>query len=282
MSAARENSGCSIGVKRADFILRPLEMSLPIPDHKTTTSPPVGDSSGTQACAACKYRRRRCVPNCPLAPHFPADRQREFRNAHKLFGVHNLMNTLKSVQPYHHDAAMKSMIYQANVRAADPVGGCYRVVRELEQELVRARGELDCVLRQLAICRAEAQLEMHENPSLGYFGAMQGLPEMTHPHQQQHYVIADENENHLGLEFSLQGCNAIKIDAPEAEDIINPSLRSFHERQPASFESRESIESSEKEVVKGDVDSVHLEQENELKDAASLFSLTNRSERSVD
>ncbi|KAK2966407.1 hypothetical protein RJ640_003677 [Escallonia rubra] len=254
-----------------------MSLPLPIPNNKTTTSPRVGDSSGTQACAACKYRRRRCAPNCPLAPHFPADRQREFRNAHRIFGVHNLMNTLKSVQPYHHDTAMKSMIYQANVRAVDPVGGCYRVVSELEQELVRARGELDCVLHQLAICRAEAQLAMHQSPSLGYFGPMQGLSEMAHPHHQQHYVIADENENHLGLEFSLQGCGAIKIDAPEAEDI-KPFPRSFHESQPASFESRESVESSEKEVVKEDVDSLQLEQENELKDAASLFSLTNRSE----
>ncbi|KAK3014613.1 hypothetical protein RJ639_009112 [Escallonia herrerae] len=249
-------------------------MSLPSTNSKstaTTSSSRVGGSSGTQACAACKYLRRRCIPNCPLAPYFPADRQREFRNAHRLFGVHNLNNTLKSVQPYHHETAMKSMIYQANVRAADPVGGCYRLVCELERELVRARGELDCVLRQLAICRAQAQLEMQESPSLGYFGPVQGLP---HPDHQQHYV---ENENNLGLGFNSQGFGANTMDAAEADDV-KPFLASFDERQPASFESKESIESSEKEVVKEDLDSIQLEQENELKDAASLFSLTNRSE----
>ncbi|KAK2966406.1 hypothetical protein RJ640_003676 [Escallonia rubra] len=255
-------------------------MSLPIPNDKstaTTSSSRVGGSSGAQACAACKYLRRRCTPNCPLAPYFPADRPVDFRNVRRLFGVNNLNNTLKSVHPYYHEAAMKSMIYEAKARAIDPVGGCYRMVGDLELELVRVRGELDCVRRQLAIYRAQAQLQMQEIPSLGYFGPMQGLPEMPHPDLQQHYVVAHENENNLGLGFSSQGFLATTMDAPEADDV-KPFLASLDERQPALFEYKKSIESSEKKVEKEDVDSIQLEQENELKDAASLFSLTNRSE----
>ncbi|KAK3026880.1 hypothetical protein RJ639_042007 [Escallonia herrerae] len=256
-------------------------MSLPFPNNKSTataTSARVGGSSGTQACAACRYQRRRCMPDCPLAPYFPADRQSDFRNAHRLFGMQNFNSTLRSVHPYYHDAAMKCMIYEANVRATDPVGGCYRMVRDLERELAAARGELDFVRGQISIFRAQPQLEMQESPSLGYFGPMQGLPEMPHPDHQQHYVAAQENENNLGLGFSLQlGFGATTMDAPEGNDV-QPFLASFDERQPASFESKKSIESSEKKVVKEDDDSIQLEQENELKDAASLFSLTNRSE----
>ncbi|KAL2529561.1 LOB domain-containing protein [Forsythia ovata] len=52
---------------------------------------------------------------------------------------------------------MKSMIYQANVRAIHPVGGCCHVIRELEGYINFYKEELDFVRRQIATLQDEIQ-----------------------------------------------------------------------------------------------------------------------------
>ncbi|GAB4842535.1 hypothetical protein Ancab_012509 [Ancistrocladus abbreviatus] len=112
-------------------------------------------SNGTQACAACKYQRRKCVPDCILAPYFPHDRQRQFLNAHKLFGVSNITKIIRNLNPPDKDIAMRTIIYQSDVRAKDPVGGCYRIICDLHHQIEYYKAELDLILHQLAICRAQ-------------------------------------------------------------------------------------------------------------------------------
>ncbi|KAJ4717881.1 putative LOB domain-containing protein [Melia azedarach] len=128
--------------------------------------PRIGSSNGattTQACAACKYQRRKCAPDCILAPYFPHDRQRQFLNAHKLFGVSNITKIIKTLDPPEKDEAMRTIIFQSDVRASDPVGGCYRIIRELQRQIEYNKAELELVLHQLAICRAQTQ-QQPQNP----------------------------------------------------------------------------------------------------------------------
>ncbi|KAI3684174.1 hypothetical protein L6452_33394 [Arctium lappa] len=131
----------------------------------TTTTPTRSNSSTittarsnstTQACAACRYQRRKCAPDCILAPYFPHDRQRQFQNAHKLFGVSSITKIIRDLDPQQKDEAMRTIIYQSDVRAQDPVGGCYRIIRELQRQIEFSCAELEIVLHQLAICRAHA------------------------------------------------------------------------------------------------------------------------------
>lgn len=59
------------------------------------------------------------------------------------------------------------MVVQANIRANDPVGGCYRIICELERQIEQSKAEFVMVLRQLVVYRA-AQAERAskmENPS---------------------------------------------------------------------------------------------------------------------
>ncbi|EPS69290.1 hypothetical protein M569_05476, partial [Genlisea aurea] len=128
----------------------------PPPNSKNHHRGSSSSSSTTQACAACKYQRRKCVSDCILAPYFPHDSQRQFLNAHRLFGVSNIIKIVRHLNPPAKDHAMRTIIYQSDVRAADPVGGCYRIVRELEHRIALAKAELDIVLHQLALCRAAA------------------------------------------------------------------------------------------------------------------------------
>jgi len=137
-------------------------------------------SSTTQACAACKYQRRKCAPDCILAPYFPHDRQRQFLNAHKLFGVSNITKIIKVVSPHDKDQAMRTIIYQSDMRATDPVGGCYRYILDLQAQIEYCRAELELVLQQLAVFRAQAQ---HQNQQHQY------------QHQQQHGLYAPNNVN---------------------------------------------------------------------------------------
>lgn len=113
-------------------------------------------SGAGQACAACKYQRRKCAPDCVLAPYFPHDRQRQFLNAHKLFGVSNITKIIRHLDQPFKDEAMRTIIFQSDVRANDPVGGCYRIIRDLQRHIDYCKAELDIVLHQLAYCRAQA------------------------------------------------------------------------------------------------------------------------------
>jgi hypothetical protein len=96
------------------------------------------------------------VPDCPLAPYFPADQQRRFLNAHRLFGVSNILKTLKRLRPELCADAMGTLIYQSDMRAQDPVGGCYRLILTLERQLELETAELTAVLHHLALCRQTA------------------------------------------------------------------------------------------------------------------------------
>ncbi|GER53528.1 LOB domain-containing protein [Striga asiatica] len=123
----------------------------------TTNNPnPTTTTATAQACAACKYRRRKCAPDCILAPYFPHDRQPQFLNAHRLYGVSNIVKIVRQLGPADRDAAMWTIAFESDARAADPAGGLYRVVRDLERRIVLARAELEAVLRHLAACRAAA------------------------------------------------------------------------------------------------------------------------------
>ncbi|KAK4269246.1 hypothetical protein QN277_022431 [Acacia crassicarpa] len=111
-----------------------------------------------KACAACKYRRRKCAPDCILAPYFPHDRHSQFLNAHKLFGVRNITKIIEKLDPYPKDEAMRSIIFQSDMRANDPVGGC--CIQELVAQIEYHRAELDLVLQQLAVFRP------HQSPNI--------------------------------------------------------------------------------------------------------------------
>ncbi|CAN6195701.1 unnamed protein product [Urochloa humidicola] len=115
-----------------------------------------GQQSQSQACAACKYQRRKCNPDCPLAPYFPADQQRRFLNAHRLFGVSKIQKTMRRIDPERVPDAMRTLVFQSDARAADPVGGCVTIIENLQKQITRTEHELAYVRNQIAIYRQAA------------------------------------------------------------------------------------------------------------------------------
>ncbi|CAI8611982.1 unnamed protein product [Vicia faba] len=139
-----------------------------------------------QACSACKYQRRKCGPTCILAPYFPHERQKQFLNAHKLFGVGKITNMLKNVAPESRDLTMSSIVYQADMRAADPVGGCYRHIQHLQSQIDYSTAELHFVLQQLAICRAAASSSSNNHHHYNDYNDHEDI--IIPPHYQPHFV----------------------------------------------------------------------------------------------
>ncbi|KAF5745500.1 LOB domain-containing protein 22-like [Tripterygium wilfordii] len=57
---------------------------------------------------------------------------------------------------------MKTIIFQSDVRANDPVGGCYRIICDLQRQIEYNKAELELVLQQLALCHAQAQVQAQQ------------------------------------------------------------------------------------------------------------------------
>ncbi|KAL3617996.1 hypothetical protein CASFOL_038317 [Castilleja foliolosa] len=173
--------------------------------------------SGTgQACAACKYQRRRCTPECLLAPFFPADQHKMFQNVHKLFGVKNIQNLLKELSPDQKPMAMKSIKFHAAMRDKHPVYGCLFEIQQLTYQVQMAEEELQAVLQQLAYYRQQQQHQQEMSATTEYLSELQlGMapPRNTdmivhedHPTQYNNNV----NEMPIGTQINSysNSCNA--------------------------------------------------------------------------
>lgn len=104
---------------------------------------------------------------------------------------------------------MRTIIIQSDVRAKDPVGGCCRIIRDLHHQILYTKTELDMVLHQLAICRAQVQQQQHlqmqethetlacdiVNPDpFASYNSM-SYNDYLQPHDQdQQYVVDDQHQ----------------------------------------------------------------------------------------
>ncbi|KQK06240.1 LOB domain-containing protein 6 [Brachypodium distachyon] len=128
-----------------------------------------GGSAGAGAgatgspCAACKFLRRKCQPDCVFAPYFPPDNPQKFVHVHRVFGASNVTKLLHELSPFQREDAVNSLAYEADMRLRDPVYGCVGVIsvlqhqlRQLQQDLSRARFELAKYQQQAAAAAAAA------------------------------------------------------------------------------------------------------------------------------
>nr|GLL17202.1 LOB domain-containing protein 22-like [Ipomoea trifida] len=152
---------------------------------ETHTASASAAAGGGGACAVCKHQRRKCPPDCPLAPHFPAYKQRDFLNVHKLFGVRNLTRALAAIDQRKTHDFMVSVIYEANARAVDPVGGCLGLIQNLNHQLKYSTVELDMVNQQLAFYRSR---QMADPPI--QLGSSSNTPDFIR-NEKQHIIGGD-------------------------------------------------------------------------------------------
>ena len=156
----------------------------------------------SQACAACKYQRRRCSKDCALAPYFPADQPKMFQNAHRLFGVCNIMKILKQVHPSQKDETMTSIIYESNMRSRFPVHGCCGVIWQLHYQIQQVAEELRLVRSRVDMVKE--QFNQMNNIGISETAGVVGNNDVAYPiytqqPQQQQYNSQQQQYNSASL-----------------------------------------------------------------------------------
>ncbi|KAK9075033.1 hypothetical protein SSX86_003352 [Deinandra increscens subsp. villosa] len=118
-------------------------------------------SSSNSPCAACKFLRRKCQPECVFAPYFPPDQPQKFANVHKVFGASNVTKLLNELHPHQREDAVNSLAYEADMRLRDPVYGCVGVISLLQHQLRQL---------QMDLSYAKSELSKYQNHTLSGTG----------------------------------------------------------------------------------------------------------------
>ncbi|XP_031120350.1 LOB domain-containing protein 22-like [Ipomoea triloba] len=209
----------------------PYSLSFKHTAETHTASSAATAAGGGGACAVCKHQRRKCPPDCPLAPHFPAYKQRDFLNVHKLFGVRNLTRALAAIDQRKTHDFMVSVIYEANARAADPVGGCLGLIQNLNHQLKYSTIELDMVNQQLAFYRRSRQMD----PPI-QLGSSSNTPDFIRNDHRFPYSSSEKQPLYDGEVVSFAGSvklsdeiglidNSIKAKEEGEEDLKNAASK---------------------------------------------------------
>jgi len=98
-------------------------------------------------CGACKFLRRRCVPECVFAPYFSSDQGAvRFAAIHKVFGASNASKLLSHLPVADRCEAVVTITYEAQARLRDPVYGCVAQIFALQQQVLDRYSTIDFVL----------------------------------------------------------------------------------------------------------------------------------------
>lgn len=108
-------------------------------------------------CGACKYVKRRCLPECIFAPHFShAEGVDHFVSIHKIFGASKLTKFLSELHPSYHAATVQSILYEAQARLQNPIYGCISEILFLHQQVEMLQAQVANL--QAALTTMEMQL----------------------------------------------------------------------------------------------------------------------------
>ncbi|GFP96918.1 LOB domain-containing protein 21 [Phtheirospermum japonicum] len=128
----------------------------------------------TSSCAACKFLKRRCTPNCLFAPYFRGDEPKKFAKVHKVFGASNVSKILNEVAENQREDTVNSLVYEAEVRLQDPVYGCIGAIASLQHKMVELQHDLILARARLASFIDQLPASFLDDPlSMAPFGNIQ-------------------------------------------------------------------------------------------------------------
>ncbi|XP_017628732.2 protein LATERAL ORGAN BOUNDARIES isoform X1 [Gossypium arboreum] len=154
----------SFSLGQSDEQGKRTEISWKNPNHINRQRKMASSShSSNFPCAACKFLRRKCMPDCVFAPYFPPEEPQKFINVHKIFGASNVSKLINEVAPHQREDAVNSLAYEAEARLKDPVYGCVGAISILQRQVFRLQRELDAIHADL-IRYATATCNCNEMP----------------------------------------------------------------------------------------------------------------------
>ncbi|KAK7405563.1 hypothetical protein VNO78_06990 [Psophocarpus tetragonolobus] len=137
-------------------------------------------ASSNSPCAACKFLRRKCQPECAFAPYFPPDQPQKFANVHRIFGASNVTKLLNDLHPHQREDAVNSLAYEAEMRLRDPVYGCVGVISLLQHQLRQLQMDLYC---------AKSELSRYQTTNHGLIATESAATYHHHQHQHQNNTV---------------------------------------------------------------------------------------------
>lgn len=164
-------------------------------------------SSTSSPCAACKFLRRKCQPECVFAPYFPPDNPQKFANVHKVFGASNVTKLLNELHPHQREDAVNSLAYEADMRLRDPVYGCVGVISLLQQQLRQLQMDLTCAKSELSKYQnlgiTGAFITAGAHQSLGTINLISGGRDHLH-HYHHHHQFFPSNQAQVAAAAAAQ------------------------------------------------------------------------------
>ncbi|KAK1263942.1 LOB domain-containing protein 6 [Acorus gramineus] len=161
-------------------------------------------SSYNNPCAACKFLRRKCVPDCMFAPYFPPEHPQKFSCVHRVFGASNVSKILQDLPPHRRGDAANSLVYEAEFRLHDHVYGCVGYVSNLNQNLQQIHHNLILAKNELSLYLGNNNNINIQNTIIGGavgtstgVGMGQHLPELIQQQQQQGGQIEQQQQQPL-------------------------------------------------------------------------------------
>ncbi|XP_061343133.1 protein ASYMMETRIC LEAVES 2-like [Gastrolobium bilobum] len=196
-------------------------------------------ASSNSPCAACKFLRRKCQPECAFAPYFPPDQPQKFANVHRIFGASNVTKLLNDLHPHQREDAVNSLAYEAEMRLRDPVYGCVGVISLLQHQLRQLQMDLYCAKSELSryqnlsittnhgLITAESAATTYHHPQ----NAGGGNNRDHHYHHHHHQFFPREQYQQQMVRSFDAGNN---YDASLLAMNISASLGQLNQLQPAS------------------------------------------------
>ncbi|KAK7401385.1 hypothetical protein VNO78_12815 [Psophocarpus tetragonolobus] len=184
-------------------------------------------SSSNPPCAACKFLRRKCQPECIFAPYFPPHHPQKFVNVHRIFGASNVSKLLNELHPHQREDAVNSLAYEAEMRLRDPVNGCVGIISLLHQQLRQLHMDLQSVKIELsriqsfgmtngyshatavtmAVNTAHRMSDIHCDHGNCYYNQHHPYPQCVSQHLFRNFSAGNNNDetNVLGINIASLG-----------------------------------------------------------------------------
>ncbi|KAK8599509.1 hypothetical protein V6N13_077429 [Hibiscus sabdariffa] len=107
-------------------------------------------------CAACRYLRRKCPPDCIFSPHFPPNVPQRFVSVHRIYGASNVAKLLQQLPVHLRGEAAESLCLEAQYRIEDPVYGCVGLISLLQQQILDTEKQLAKTQAEIAFLKSQA------------------------------------------------------------------------------------------------------------------------------
>ncbi|KAI4350186.1 hypothetical protein L6164_010692 [Bauhinia variegata] len=197
----------------------------------------MASASSNSPCAACKFLRRKCQPECVFAPYFPPDQPQKFANVHKVFGASNVTKLLNELHPHQREDAVNSLAYEADMRLRDPVYGCVGVISLLQHQLRQLQMDLSC---------AKSELSKYQNLGITSHGLIAAAAAASSHHNMNmnhyhHQFFSRDHQQHMniaGNNYDATSLFAMNVSASIGQ------LNQFQQPRAAAADDRRTIDPS--------------------------------------